>query len=91
MEAGLNATGLVRECAVVAIPSEGFEGTAIGCAYVPAAGAEVTPANLRRELARHVPPYMLPARWMALECLPLNGSGKVDRRVLKERLAHGES
>ena len=84
IEAALNALGGLEECAVVAIPSEGFEGTAICCAYVPAPGASVTPAELRRELSRALPPYMLPARWMAFDSFPKNANGKTDRRRLKE-------
>src|SRR5438128_9165843 len=34
IETALNALRYLRECAVVAIPTEGFEGTAICCAYV---------------------------------------------------------
>jgi acyl-coenzyme A synthetase/AMP-(fatty) acid ligase len=84
IEAALNALSGLQECAVVAIPSEGFEGTAICCAYVPAPDASVTPAALRRELSRALPPYMLPARWMAFHSFPKNANGKTDRRRLKE-------
>jgi amino acid adenylation domain-containing protein len=91
VEAGLSATGLLRESAVVAVPTDGFEGAVICCAYVPANGAGVTPASLRRALARHVPPYMLPVRWRALDRLPLNGSGKIDRRALKETFERHEA
>jgi non-ribosomal peptide synthetase component F len=84
IEAALNAARGLRECAVVAIASDGFEGTAICCAYVPTPGAPVTPAALRSELSRALPPYMLPARWMAFDSFPKNANGKTDRRRLKE-------
>jgi amino acid adenylation domain-containing protein len=83
IEAALSALDMVRESAVVACESDGFEGTVIGCGYVPASGAEVTPVLLRQRLAEALPPYMLPARWMHLERLPLNPNGKVDRPALK--------
>ena len=41
-------------------------------------------ANLRKELAKGVPSYMLPSRWMILDGLPKNANGKIDRRRLKE-------
>jgi len=84
IEAALNAVPGVRESAVVALNTDGFEGAVICCAYVPAAGTDVTPATLRRELSRLLPGYMLPAQWLAFECLPANANGKIDRPRLRE-------
>jgi amino acid adenylation domain-containing protein len=86
VETATNALECLQESVVVAIPTDGFEGTLIGCAYVPLPGREVTAATLRRELAKSLPPYMLPARWLALERLPKNANGKVDRRRVQEDL-----
>jgi amino acid adenylation domain-containing protein len=84
VEAALNAVAGVLECAVVAINTEGFEGAVICCAYVPAAGTDLTPTAIRRELSRLVPGYMLPTRWLAFDRFPKNASGKIDRRRLKD-------
>jgi acyl-coenzyme A synthetase/AMP-(fatty) acid ligase len=67
----------------VAVGSDGFEGNVLCCAYVPRAGEEIAPAVLRQRLADVLPAYMLPARWMRLERLPLNGNGKTDRPALR--------
>lgn len=83
IETALNALGMLRECAVVAIETGGFEGATICCAYVQAENA-LTPATLRQALSQRLPSYMLPARWLALEKLPKNANGKIDRRSLKE-------
>jgi amino acid adenylation domain-containing protein len=83
IEAALNALLELRECSVVAVATEGFEGTAICCAYVVAA-PDVTPVRLRSALARSLPAYMLPSRWRALDALPKNANGKIDRRALRE-------
>jgi acyl-coenzyme A synthetase/AMP-(fatty) acid ligase len=91
IETALNAMACLRECAVVAIPTNGFEGAAICCVYVPIPGAEITPIALRRELSKVLPPYMLPSRWQALESLPKNANGKIDRRRLKEDFRHNAS
>jgi amino acid adenylation domain-containing protein len=84
IESALLTLKELREAAVVALPSEGFEGTAICCAYVPQPGITVTPLILRRELSKLLPAYMLPSRWRAHEALPRNANGKIDRRRIKE-------
>ena len=90
IEAAANATGCLRECAVVAIASDGFEGQAICCAFVSWPDATVTPAQLREKLRALLPGYMLPSHWQAWETLPRNANGKIDRRVLRERFLHPE-
>ena len=87
IEHALNRIPDIAESAVVAIESSGFEGTAICCAYVPAPGVQTTPGALRRALSDHLPGYMLPARWMALDQFPKNANGKVDRPLLREAFA----
>jgi amino acid adenylation domain-containing protein len=84
IETAIAATGLTQEAVVTAVPTSGFEGLQICCAYAPAASRTATPVDLRRELGRVLPGYMIPARWLALERLPRNGSGKLDRRRVKE-------
>ena len=59
----------------------------ICCAYVPRAGMEVSPAAARERLATLVPRYMLPARWRAMERLPANANGKIDRVALRDMFA----
>jgi amino acid adenylation domain-containing protein len=87
IEAALHALGTLRECAVVAVPSGDFDGTAICCAYAPVPGVDVTPPALREAIARALPPYMLPSRWLAFDELPKTTNGKIDRRRLRELFA----
>ncbi len=93
IETALHALPGLRECAVVAIQSAGFEGWMICCAYVPArgCGAHVQPPGLRQSLARALPGYMLPARWMRCDTLPRNANGKVDRPQLRRRFLQAEA
>ena len=96
VEAALLATGLVRDAVVVAQELD-LGGLANGglarlqdrrlVAYVAvwAHGGEhsqVSASELRRALAQTLPDYMIPARFELLDALPLNASGKVDRRAL---------
>jgi acyl-coenzyme A synthetase/AMP-(fatty) acid ligase len=83
IESALNAVEGVRECAVVGVDSDGFEGTAICAAYVAGGGLE--PPQLKGALAASLPSYMLPARWMGLDALPKNQNGKIDRPELRKR------
>ncbi|MBI4553688.1 MAG: amino acid adenylation domain-containing protein [Candidatus Latescibacteria bacterium] len=87
IESALNALNMLQECAVVAIQTDGFEGAAMCCGYVPEPDAGVTPMTLRKALSTMLPAYMLPSRWMAFERLPKNANGKIDRRALREWFA----
>jgi amino acid adenylation domain-containing protein len=91
IEAALNSLPGLRESAVVAIKSEGFEGWLICCAFVPAPGSDASLETLRKGLAGLVPGYMLPARWMRYDVLPKNANGKFDRPLLKDSFLTAES
>ncbi len=85
IETALSAIEGVAECAVLAVPSDGFEGMTICCAWTARLDAdELDPPKLRRALTEVLPSYMLPARWQRFQQLPKNVSGKIDRRLLKE-------
>ena len=68
IEAALNALDELRECAVVAVETEGFEANAICCAYVAGRPGGRPPVPLRTALMRSLPGYMLPSRWLRLRC-----------------------
>ena len=84
VEAALNTLPSVRECAVSALETGGFEGAVLCCAYSPRAGTELEPSALRRQLLEVLPSYMLPARWKRLDRLPRNSNGKIDRKALRD-------
>ncbi|WP_280402151.1 non-ribosomal peptide synthetase, partial [Nocardia carnea] len=51
---------------------------------VPAPGQTADPDELTRFLGETLPTYMVPAALMVLDELPLNASGKLDRKALPE-------
>ena len=51
-------------------------------AELPADGAVLTPASLRKHLQARLPQYMIPAAFVLLDKLPLTPNGKVDRQAL---------
>lgn len=91
IEAGLHALGILQEAAVIAVPTTGFEGASICCAYVPLRGRSLPPTEVRSDLSRFLPAYMLPSRWMALDELPKTANGKIDRGRLKEMFHRTEA
>lgn len=52
---------------------------------VPAAGATLDSAGLRRVFAAHAPSYMVPAIWSVVDALPHTPNGKPDRPELARR------
>jgi non-ribosomal peptide synthetase component F len=85
IEVALHTIPSLQESAVVAVGVDGFEGVAICCAFVSAAGYTVTPEHLRQSLSRTVPGYMLPGKYLALDALPKTPNGKIDHPQLRER------
>ena len=81
VEAALAGLPEVREAAVVALGDGSGDRRLVG--YVAAeAGRTIDAADLRRDLARSLPGYMVPSTIMVLEALPLTPNGKVDRAAL---------
>ncbi|MGJ7607440.1 amino acid adenylation domain-containing protein [Variovorax sp. LT1R20] len=78
IEARLAQQAGVREAAVIA--REDGPGERRLVAYM---AGSVDPAQLRAGLAAHLPEYMLPSAFVALDALPLTPNGKLDRRALQ--------
>ena len=57
IEAALHTISGLTESAVVALPSERFEGSIICCAYCAVSDLGVNPVALHRELSRMIPNY----------------------------------
>jgi amino acid adenylation domain-containing protein len=58
--------------------------------YLAGRSGPIEPASLRDWLAGHLPAYMLPSYWVTVDSLPLNSSGKVDRKRLPAPEDDGE-
>jgi amino acid adenylation domain-containing protein len=86
IENALQCLDDLRESAVVAVPTDGFEGCRICAAYVPReAASSVSPAELRRKLGERLPGYMIPSEWGSWQALPRTPNGKVDRKGILAR------
>ncbi|WP_316745966.1 non-ribosomal peptide synthetase [Streptomyces sp. MK7] len=79
VHAALTAVPGVRAAAVVArtTPERGTHLVAYWTGE-----REISPADLRTELARSLPDHLIPAFWTRVEALPLTPNGKLDRAAL---------
>lgn len=80
IEAALNRLDNVRDCAVIARQDHGD--TYLLAYLVPQGEFDAKQAQVR--LRERLPEYMVPSRFMTLEYLPLNSSGKVDTARLPQ-------
>jgi amino acid adenylation domain-containing protein len=83
VEAHLRA--ITKTDMVVAVAWPIVDGSASGIvAFV--SGSRVKLQTARDEMRERVPGYMVPQRILAIDCLPLGPSGKVDRKALLQQL-----
>ncbi|MGM0576452.1 MAG: amino acid adenylation domain-containing protein [Myxococcota bacterium] len=86
VEAALRDHGDVRAAAVVPVDAGPGDRRLVAW-IVPAEGGErgALPDRLRAHVAGRLPSAFVPSGWGLLDALPLNPSGKVDRRALASR------
>ncbi|MBA6120549.1 MULTISPECIES: non-ribosomal peptide synthetase [Pseudomonas] len=82
IEARLRDCESVRD-AVVSVQGEGSDKRLVGYVTSTAASPDIGEA-LREQLRAVLPDYMVPARILLLDALPLNPNGKVDRKALPD-------
>ncbi|GGZ46351.1 hypothetical protein GCM10010371_01860 [Streptomyces subrutilus] len=83
IEAALTALPGITQ-AVVLARGEGVKQNLVAYLERPAGGEPPATAELRATLGEVLPDYMVPARYVVLERLPLLAHGKVDRKALPE-------
>src|SRR5690606_4609593 len=71
----------------VMVVHDGDHGQQLVGYVVPTGGASVDVEAARTAVGRSLPRYMVPDVLMVLDALPLNASGKLDRRALPEPVA----
>lgn len=82
IEAALLACEGVKNAAVVPRAAPGQEVDRLIACVVISAAARRDPVQLRRQLVRKLPHYMLPSGYVFREDLPTAATGKLDRRAL---------
>ena len=83
IEAALLRQTDVQQATVIALDTG--DGQRELVAYIGSESHEsLSPAEIRKDLKTGLPSYMVPARYLLLDKLPLNENGKVDRKQLPE-------
>ncbi len=71
----------IKEC--VAVVHENDTHGEFLCAYiVPRSGESISEQSIREYMLRRLPEYMVPRYFIAIQSIPLNVSGKMDRHAL---------
>ncbi|MER5771119.1 amino acid adenylation domain-containing protein [Streptomyces sp. NPDC001985] len=92
--AALETRSDVARAVVVAQPGAGgrvLVAYVVATEQVRSAGRRLDPVELREDLAGRIPHYMVPARWVELDAIPLTVNGKADLRALPRPTGSGES
>jgi amino acid adenylation domain-containing protein len=79
----------VRQCATITV---GEGGDKILVSFLTAMqDARPSVVELRKHLARHLPEYMIPTKFIYRKSMPMDPSGKIDRRALRAVKLEDES
>jgi acyl-CoA synthetase (AMP-forming)/AMP-acid ligase II len=84
VEGALDQHPAVAESSVIGVPDPQW-GESVRACVVLAPGAEATPRELMLHLRGRIADYKIPAGYVFVAELPRNPSGKVLRRILRER------
>ena len=77
VEAAIRSTGLVQDVCVIGI-SDRHWGQAITAVYTPI-NADILPTSIQTALSDTLSKFKRPKHWLAVDCLPRNAQGKVNR------------
>ncbi|MFD6966951.1 amino acid adenylation domain-containing protein [Streptomyces sp. NPDC059949] len=87
IERVLHGLDSVADAVVKDFPAPESAGARLVAYLVGTAGRTLDPQAVKAELGERLPDYMIPAQFVVLDVLPLNTSGKVDRKALAEPAA----
>ncbi|MBD2076402.1 2-succinylbenzoate--CoA ligase [Phormidium sp. FACHB-592] len=77
VEAAIRSTGLVQDVCVIGI-SDRHWGQAITAVYIPIS-ADISPTSIQTALSDTLSKFKRPKHWLAVDRLPRNAQGKVNR------------
>lgn len=80
-------TGLVKQVAVYLWQVSDLDTRIVACCVAntkASTGGTLETTELRKQLRRILPPYMVPQYFLSIDALPLTPNGKVDKRALPQ-------
>ncbi|MBO1900394.1 long-chain fatty acid--CoA ligase [Leucobacter weissii] len=89
IENALNSHPGITDVAVIGVPHEKWGETV--CAVVSFSEDPLSLEEVREYLAERIARYKLPSRLVAVETVPRNGAGKLDKPVIRARVAELDS
>ena len=87
IENALYAHPEVSDCAAVGVPHEKWGETV--CVVVSFTGTPLSLEDVRDYLGSHIARYKLPSRLIAIENMPRNATGKIDKLQIRQQIADG--
>ncbi|WBW99494.1 non-ribosomal peptide synthetase [Oceanirhabdus sp. W0125-5] len=78
---------MVKEITDVVVINSGKDANQYLCAYI-VAKRKVLVEEIKKHLVQHLPIYMIPTYFVMIDKIPLNNSGKVDKKALPEPKAN---
>ena len=85
IEEKLVAHPAIAEACVVGMPDEKWGEVGVA-AIVLQPGAEITPEQLKADLATRIAGYKIPKRFVVFDALPRSGYGKITKKTVRELL-----
>jgi len=78
----------IEECVVIGLPDKEY-GERVVAYIIPRKGKKIDPAELKAYLKKHLSPFKVPKKFIALSTLPKSNAGKLLKRTLKEQVLNG--
>lgn len=86
IEAALAQQSGVKDAAVLATETGTAEALSLAAFVVAAEGVQLSPVKLRQSLLECLPERMVPSELFTVDAIPRSTSGKVDQRLLTEKI-----
>lgn len=85
VEARLKQHHSIKDAAVIGIEGASSKGDLVRAYIVSREGTEFVEADIRSYLREHLSSYEIPAEFESIDSIPKSPTGKIERRLLKER------
>lgn len=89
IEAVVRSNDSVDQC-IVLVREDRPGDIRLVCYFIPVAGANVAVADLRKYCRAHLPAFMVPQHYVAMNSFPLTPNAKIDRKALPAPTVQGE-